>query len=130
MGLYILLSPLTCLELRVRLFSSEFDQIMNNLTDYIVSLCQQLQSEGKVPSVATIRNKSDRTLPLPEVIRVLKRWQEDPNSVRSSEHSFVESLPMTTEQRLTNLEQQMENALQAITALQAQIDDLLLRQRE
>ncbi|WP_156896300.1 hypothetical protein [Aestuariibacter salexigens] len=103
---------------------------MNNLTDYIVSLCQQLQSEGKVPSVATIRNKSDRTLPLPEVIRVLKRWQEDPNSVRSSEHSFVESLPMTTEQRLTNLEQQMENALQAITALQAQIDDLLLRQRE
>lgn len=90
---------------------------------YIARLCQQLAASGITPTVAKIRNRSQRPLAMKDVIQTLQRWKQDPaqfegveETVNESEQSLPEG---TLESRVCALEQevtQLKNQLNALLA--------------
>lgn len=93
---------------------------MSRNTNYISKMCAKIVQEGGQPSVALIRARSDRTLPIPEVISVLKRWKQDPAQFEETEGSPEEptqSKVQTLEQRVCKLEEQMSMLLQKLDNL-------------
>jgi len=47
----------------------------------ILIIANQLANEGRKPSVALVKTKLSQAVPLPELIRVLKNWQHQPEYV-------------------------------------------------
>jgi hypothetical protein len=89
---------------------------MKNNHSYIIELCQTLSSENKQPSLALIRNRSTRPLPIPEVIKVLQGWKKDPNK-------FAE--PEEREERETNdIDETQKSLVQRVELLELQVMDL------
>lgn len=91
-----------------------------NLT-YIVALCEKLQSQQKQPSVALIKKISNRPLPLPEVISVLKRWKEAPEQLPiPTEDDINEPTAVsTTEQKVAELTKRVADLEQQLRELTA-----------
>ena len=82
---------------------------MQNNYPYIISLCQKISQSGKTPSLALIRNKSDRPLAIPEVIQALKNWKDDPDQeIESEVDSQVQPVSLTLEERVEQLELQVK----------------------
>ncbi|GAA0856882.1 hypothetical protein [Aliiglaciecola litoralis] len=79
---------------------------MPNNQNYIVSLCEKLQASQQQPTVAMIRKSANRSLPLPEVIDVLKRWKRDPQQFTAELAQQPESVvaDISPQQRVTDLE--------------------------
>lgn len=92
---------------------------MSDNRNYIVSLCEQLQSNQQQPTVALIRKTANHPLPLPEVISVLRRWKTDPNQFPAQPKQQEETAAKvkTAEQRLLDLEAQ-------VASLEAQVTHL------
>lgn len=87
----------------------------------IISICQQLSSEGKQPSVALIKARLANKQPLPSIIAGLKQWQANPNSKikeQTVEQESVTTLPL--EQRVTQLEKEVLELKNIIKQLQAE----------
>ena len=99
---------------------------MSDLTGYILSLCNTLSAENKTPSVAMIRNRSERPLPLPDIIRVLKKWQENPQQPQPTDiHPPVsKDQNEEIEMRLDRLEKQMESVVATLEMVQTQVERL------
>jgi len=51
------------------------------INDEILALANQLANNGKKPTVALIKGKLTKTVPLPTIISTLKTWQHDPSFV-------------------------------------------------
>lgn len=91
---------------------------MSSHSHYIASLCRQLAKQGKPISVAMIRSQANRTLPIPEVISVLKKWKQDPDIFSKDDESLTEqSKPQhfSLEQRVEKLESQVALLLEQIS---------------
>ena len=46
--------------------------------DHIILLAQQISQEGKVPSIALLKARLPKNVPLPSIIQGLKLWKENP----------------------------------------------------
>lgn len=68
------------------------------ISDEILVLANQIANSGHKPSVALIKTKLNKKVPLPEIIANLKVWQHDPNFI---------SLPKDNEAEQTSLENQV-----------------------
>lgn len=93
---------------------------MNDNQMYVAELCRQLVANGKTPSTALIKSASDRPIPLPDILRVLKSWKESPEAVTAqveASESETESIQLSLEQRVVALEKQ-------VAELQKQLADL------
>ena len=86
---------------------------MKNNHSYIIELCQTLSSENKQPSLALIRNRSTRPLPIPEVIKVLQGWKKDPNK-------FAEPVEGET----NDIDEPQKSLVQRVELLELQVMDL------
>lgn len=89
----------------------------------IISICQQLSSEGKQPSVALIKARLANKQPLPSIIAGLKQWQANPNAKveeRSVEAESATTLPL--EQRVAQLEAEVLELKSVIKQLQAEFE--------
>lgn len=90
---------------------SEITQKMSNNTDYIISLCQQLANEGKVPTLGLVRNKATRSLTIPEIMQVLRRWKENPAALSNADatNALKQEVSQGTslEERVTELEKEV-----------------------
>jgi hypothetical protein len=51
------------------------------INDEISILANQLANVGKKPTVALIKNKLNKKVPLPTIISVLKTWQHEPSFI-------------------------------------------------
>ena len=81
---------------------------------YIVSICNQLKAKGLVPSVALIRGKATHNLPIPDVIKVLQQWKQDPDAFKEVIEVNEPEVPaLSLEQRVEALEKQVA-ALQTL----------------
>ncbi|MFT6895661.1 MAG: hypothetical protein ACJA13_000058 [Paraglaciecola sp.] len=93
---------------------------MSNNQQYIVSLCQQLVKDGKKPTVALVRNRAQRSLAIPDVIKGLQNWQHSPQqSVQLPDDMPGEIKEPSTslEKRVVLLEQQVLQLSAALAAL-------------
>ena len=93
---------------------------MSDQKQYIASVCDKLTRQGKKPSVALIKSAADRALPLPLIISVLKRYQQDPEQFASDS---IEEVEPTVESE--TLEQQVFSLQQRVASLEAQVKLLL-----
>lgn len=87
----------------------------------IISVCQQLASEGKEPSVALIKARLSNKQPLPMIIAGLKQWQANPNvkaEAEPIEQKGEATLPL--EQRVAQLEAEVLELKNIIKQLQAE----------
>ncbi len=103
--------------------------IMSKNVTYIVALCEKLNAQKKQPSVALIKKLSNRPLPLPEVISVLKRWKEDPEKlpIPTDEDLIEPDMASTQEQKVAELEQRITQLEHQLVALTDTIDKLTSR---
>ena len=92
---------------------------MSKNVTYIVALCEKLNAQKKQPSVALIKKLSNRPLPLPEVISVLKRWKEDPEQLPAptDEEMTEPEMASTQEHKIAELEQRIIHLEQQLTEL-------------
>ncbi|GAB2689022.1 hypothetical protein Q4574_01345 [Aliiglaciecola sp. 3_MG-2023] len=91
---------------------------MSNQFQYIASLCKNIQSNGKVPSVALIKKASNRPLPLREVIEVLRRWQNEPEQFSEIvEDEAPVQQPTDLTQHVKQLEKRIESLEQQVLHL-------------
>ena len=93
--------------------------VMSKNLSYIVALCEKLIAQKKQPSVALIKKLSNRPLPLPEVISVLRRWKEDPEKlpIPTDEDMSEPETASTPTQKITELEQRVIHLEQQLTEL-------------
>jgi hypothetical protein len=92
---------------------------MSNI-DYIVKLCFDISDQGKTPSVALIRNVSQRSLAIPEVIKGLQNWKSSSGVRPAPLNRQINSRPTTEQslqQRVTKLEAQVATIMQQLANL-------------
>jgi len=51
------------------------------ITDEIIIIANQLANQGKKPTVALIKTKLTKSVPLPTIITTLKGWSHDPDLI-------------------------------------------------
>ena len=93
-------------------------------TSEIIEICRQLDSEGKTPSVALIKARLIKPVPLPIVIAGLKQWQANPKAKSGPAPQFQAENSNSLEQRVNELEQQVADLHRQLKAvLKAQNPD-------
>ena len=93
---------------------------MQNNQEYITQLCHSLFSQGKNPSVALIRSHADRKLAIPDVVRGLQRWKQNPQALDNIELSVTKPPPepqQTLAERVQQLERQVKDISAQLNAL-------------
>ena len=96
---------------------------MINKQQYITELCNSLSSQGKKPTVALIRSQASRPLLIPDVIKGLQGWKQNPQAFDNIEVSTIKSPPETQHplaERVQVLERQVAD-------ISAQLNALLLK---
>ncbi|WP_252732056.1 hypothetical protein [Paraglaciecola arctica] len=89
---------------------------MSNI-EYIVNLCFDISEQGKTPSVALIKNMSQRTLAIPEVIKGLQNWKSSASNRPLTKNKQVlteTKTEQTLQQRVTTLETQIALIMQQL----------------
>jgi len=100
------------------------------INDEILAIANQLANQGKQPSVALIKAKLPRSVPLPTIILVLKSWQHDPNFTQQTQ--IKKKASKVTKEDNTDINALIEQALaplqQEINELKHQVKQLLRKQ--
>jgi hypothetical protein len=80
-----------------------------------------LLDENKQPTLALVKGKLTTRLPMPTVIAAINAYKKDPSIVENlvAEAPPVEKTPMAIEQRVMELESQVQLLLQRIEQLEA-----------
>jgi hypothetical protein len=95
---------------------------MSNI-DYIVKLCVDISEQGKTPSVALIRNTSQLSLAIPEVIKGIQVWKSNSSSRPNVSNKPIETISETKQslqQRVTQLEVQVATIMQELANISEQ----------
>jgi hypothetical protein len=86
-------------------------------TDHALIVCQQIQRLGKTPSVALIRQYASKPLTIPEIIKALQRWKNNPQAIIEE---VVESEPnkvLGLEERVLILENKVAELTSKLESL-------------
>lgn len=87
-------------------------------TSQVISICQQLKSEGKEPSVALIKARMAGAKPLPLIIAGFKQWQANPTAhVSPAPQKEAPNETETIEQRVESLEAEVATLKTMLAAL-------------
>ena len=93
------------------------------IIDEIITIANQLANEGKQPSVALVKTKLTKSVPLPTLIKTLKGWQHDPD--------FTATTPSSDEKNTDNtltkdeIDKKLTVALTPVMAELKEIKELL-----
>lgn len=93
---------------------------MQDNQSYLYQLCQQLNQKGLKPSVGLLKSKSQRAIPMKDIIRCIQHWKNDSDAILTTEISSdteQASQELNLEQRVEQLEQQVSMLKQHIEKL-------------
>ncbi len=104
------------------------------INDEILGLANQLANNGKKPTVALIKAKLTKSVPLPTIISTLKTWQHDPSFIvqaQESEQANIEvnSDSLETEPLRQLLNEELGQMKADIVELKQLIQELLTQQK-
>lgn len=91
------------------------------ISDEITIIANKLANEGKTPSVALIKSHLSQTIPLPQIIAVLKNWQHEPTFIEVKQQEKP-TPPVTKD--VSDKEAVILLINQAILPLQKEIEQL------
>ena len=105
------------------------------ITDEIIIIANQLANQGKKPTVALIKTKLTKAVPLPTIITTLKGWSHDPE-LTTFNKSAPNSIPQKQEnstlapevEKAINLA--VERAIQPLKIEVAQLKALLVNTKK
>lgn len=89
------------------------------ISDEITIIANQLANQGKKPTVALIKSKLTKSVPLTEIIKVLKHWQHDENFTELAEQPLAQQ---DKQQTITELEQAINQGInQALAPIKIEL---------
>lgn len=74
----------------------------------MLKLCEQIEENGQIASVALLRAKSPQSLPLPEAIKIIQHYKSGARSTKleqPKEQASSKKETLNIEQRMADLEQ-------------------------
>ena len=89
---------------------------MSTITQELENVISSLISEGKEPSVALIKSRLATPLPIPVIIKSLQAWKKNAKVPTIEKQTKA----LTTEERITQLEQQIITLSTRLAKLEAQ----------
>ncbi|MBA6233040.1 MULTISPECIES: hypothetical protein [unclassified Colwellia] len=96
-------------------------------TDEITLIANQLANQGKKPTVALVKTKLTKPMPLPTIITTLRNWTHDPQLVELEIESKEALRKKSTSTSIPpEIEQAIAKALQPIEAELAQLKALVI----
>lgn len=83
------------------------------INDEISILANQIANKGSKPTVALIKAKLNKKVPLPVIISTLKAWQHDPSFIALPEEKQIITEKDTANSfaKINSLEQELHNEL-------------------
>jgi TolA-binding protein len=97
--------------------------ITKDVTAELEAVLTQLTQEGKTPSVALVKARLSQAVPMPALIATIKNWKAS-KPVPKIEVAAETTVPL--EQRVTQLEQQVDQLLLRIAQLEHQQNESLV----
>lgn len=97
------------------------------INDEILAIANQLANQGKKPTVALIKTKIAKQVPLPQIISVLKTWQHDPEfiEITSSNELIANKITSRDNEISTLINQEIQPLKDEIQALKLLIKQLI-----
>lgn len=83
------------------------------INDEILTIANQLANQGSKPSVALVKTKLSRAVPLPTIISVLKTWQHDPNFIGQKHNDKTEQI-ITKHEQESDITQMITHAIEPL----------------
>ena len=103
------------------------------INDEMLILVNQLANAGKKPTVAMIKAKLSKKVPLPVIISTLKVWQHDPNFITTTDekHEITEkeNTAVEIDTFKQNLNSELAQMKQDIIELKQQVKQLTEQQK-
>ncbi len=104
------------------------------INDEILVLANQIANDGKKPTVALIKAKLTKSVPLPTIISTLKAWQHDPSFIAQSQESEPANIETRIEHCETDslrqlLSEELGQMKQEIAELKLLIQEMLTQQK-
>jgi len=103
------------------------------INDEITILANQLANMGNKPTVAMIKDKLNKKVPLPVIISALKTWQHEPNFISISEEKHDVSGEINastgTDTFRQSLNEELVQMRQEIIELKQQVKQLMAQQK-
>jgi len=92
------------------------------ITDEITIIANKLANQGKKPSVALVKTRLRKSVPLPTIISILRSWKHDPNVIEMP----IESNDAETEKKnLTSISSEIEKAIKhALQPIEVELEEL------
>jgi hypothetical protein len=93
---------------------------MQDSQDYILSICHALSKQGKRPTVALIRSHANRSLMIPQVIKALQAWKQNPQAgspLKKPPKNDNTNDQRSLEQRIEDLEKQIAQMSKQLSVL-------------
>ncbi|MEP7704303.1 hypothetical protein [Paraglaciecola sp. 25GB23A] len=87
-------------------------------TNHAIAVCQQIQRLGKTPTVALIKHYSTQTLSIPEIIKALQMWKNNPHTI-VEEPAIVTPANLGLEDRVLSLEKKVAELSSQLAAFLA-----------
>ena len=99
------------------------------INDEILILANQIANKGHKPTVALIKNKLTKKLPLPVIISTLKAWQHEPDFIsltQAQDHdSQLNQAPATHNTFEHNVQQELAKMSKEIDELKQLVQQLI-----
>jgi len=103
------------------------------INDEILILANQLANAGNKPTVAMIKGKLNKKIPLPVIISTLKVWQHEPNFISIPEDKYDISGKINaitdTDTFRQNLNEELVQMRQEIIELKQLVKQLIEQQK-
>tara|TARA_R110001583_G_scaffold2068_5_gene15259 strand:- start:3063 stop:3386 length:324 start_codon:yes stop_codon:yes gene_type:complete len=104
------------------------------INDEILILANQLANAGYKPTVAMIKTKLNKKVPLPVIISTLRIWQHDPSFISKQEqqqHDITEetNIAVETNNFRQNLNDELAQIKQEIIELKQLVTQLIEQQK-
>lgn len=100
--------------------------------DEILVLANIIANAGNKPTVALIKTKLTKKVPLPTIISTLKNWQHQPDliSLPATEKQNIELKPSTNNTDQNLLKNELDEMKQEIIELKKLVSELMTQQKK
>lgn len=93
--------------------------LTQDVSQELKEVLEQLHQEGKEPTIAIVKARLASPVPMPALIATIKSWK---SSNRVPKIEIAAQDPLSSDDRIAQLEAQIQVLTQRITSLEAKLD--------
>ncbi|MBF8998969.1 hypothetical protein [Vibrio nitrifigilis] len=92
--------------------------LTKDISDELKQIFSSIEAQGKTPTVALVKARLSSSVPIPAIISAIKSWK---SAARIPKVEIAAQIEKTAEEKITQLEQQVQDLTQRVIALEAQL---------